>query len=294
MPLATNLEELLKHMEPAAAKAQRDFWEANPAIAKAVDEGTVPQPVFSRELNAKDQKIKEAQENERKIREWESRERPKHEKLVADAEKWEAERAELLKKIEAQAQKTELETGAVVNEETLADRVSKRLEGRTVSEAKTREIIAEESKKLASEINGTLEKARKDFLEQTFPQATQFQAALTDVQIDYHAETGNKLDRSEFAKFMQDNNILDPQKAFEQYMAPAREEKRIKAEVDKRVQDELGKRNMPGVTPGQTVPTDLGPLQLKIAGEIPNPDGVLGDRSSANQAAKELREQGAF
>lgn len=296
MALATNLENLLKHMDPTVAEAQRKFWEANPAIAEAVDKGTIPRDVFSRELNAKDEEVKKAREAENKIREWEKENRPKHDKLVADFERVEQEKAELERKIAEAAGKAGDDAGVDVNEQKLMTNVLAKLEGRTVSESKLKEIIAGESKKLADETRTMLETARKDFLEKTFPATTQFQAALMDVMSDYRAETGKKLDRKEFSKFMEEHSILDPTEAFERFMAPQREEKRIKEEVEKRVQDELGKRNMPGVTPGQTVPSELGPLQLKIAGEgVKYPEGSeLGDRSASNMAAKELREQGAF
>lgn len=90
--------------------------------------------------------------------------------------------------------------------------------------------------------------------------------------------------------------MVDPKQAYERFASPTRQENTIKAEVDRRVNSELAKRNVPGVSSGESGEPNW--LQLKVAGEKAPveyaPNSELGDRSTAMAAAKELREEGHF
>lgn len=295
MPLGKNLEELLKSMDPAVAKAQRDFWEANPAIAAAIETGAVPQAVFSRELNAKDVLVKAAQQSAQEIKEWEKRERPKFDKVVKDLEQTERERDDLKRRVDEAAAHRPGDP-ADVSADELQKRVEERLAGRMVTDDRLKAIMKEEREGLMKEMVTTLDNARKEFLEKTFPMATNFQADLVEVMQDHFNETGKKMDRKAFSDFMQEHKIIDPKEAYERMMAPVRKEKEINAEVEKRVADRMGKMNVPGVTPGQSQATELGPLQLHISGETPKfrDGGALGDHEAGNLAAKEMRAEGLF
>lgn len=292
MALSKNLEDLLKHMQPADAAAQREIWEKNPAIAKSVDEYFVPQAEFNRRLAEKDTVIATHKKTADDWKDWADKNKPKHEQLLTDYEKVNKELIEL--KAKQSVTRTEGETGVVVDEEKLMERVEARLGGKPATEARITAIVAEESAKLLAQTKELLDNTRKDFLEKTFPQVTAFQADLFEVMQDYQQEYGKKLDRAEFSKFMQENRIVDPKEAYQKFTDASRREKEIAAEVKKRTDAELAKHNLPGVSSTTGEVTDMGPLQLKIAGQTPKfEEGTaLGDLSASALAAKELREAG--
>lgn len=290
MALGKNLEDLLKHMSPETAAAQRKFWEDNPAIADVVEKMAVPQAEFNRQLNLKDEEVKKHKKTAEDWEKWGKDNKPKHERLLTEHEELQKNYKILQDKVKESAGGGSGE-GAVSVEE-LETKVLERVAGKTVSEERLGQIIAEETKKLKDDLNATLDTARKDFFEKTLPMATAFQTEMVEAQQDYREEFGKKLDRKDFSDFMTENRIVSPREALERFVAKDREEKRIKTEVEKRLNDELSKRNVPGVS-STSGPADVGPLQLKIAGETPKfAEGTeLGDLSAAAMAAKELRSE---
>jgi len=296
MAIAKNLEELLKHMDPTAAESQRKFWDANPAIAETVDRMTVPQAEFSRQLNAKEERAKAAEKFSAEWKSWSDKNVPIHKRAIEDIDRLEQEKADLTRQVQEASSRTSSSTGIDVDEDKLMDNVLRKIEGRTVSPDKLAELVQAEASKLAAKTNELVQAARKDFLENTFPATTNFQADLLEVMQDYKDEFGKKLPRKEFSEFMQEKGIFSPREAFDRFTDTSRREREVKTEVEKRVQEELGKRNLPGVTPGQNVSSDIGPLQLRIAGEAPKfPDNSeLGDRTAASMAANEMRKEGLF
>ena len=290
MALAKNLEALLQHMEAAAAATQRKFWEENPAIAKAVDEGTVPQAEFNRQLNEKDQKVKAAEETSSKWKAWADKNEPKHTKLVEDYEKLEKAH-EALKVLKTRV--AEGAEGTDIDTDDLAERVLAKVSGKTVTSDQLNQLIATEKQGMLTEMRTLVDKARTEFLTQTFPQTTQFVSDLTDVMMDHREEFAEKLDREKFAAYMKENKIVDPKEAHSRFVAERRTQKKIDEEVDKKVKTELAKHNLPGVS-STSGHSDVGPLELKIAGKTPkfNEGTELGDLSASAMAAQELRQEG--
>jgi hypothetical protein len=299
MALSKNLEELLKLMTPEAAKVQRELWEKNPAIAADMEKVAVPQSEFHRQLSAKDEEVQKAQKLSKEWKDWGDKNKPVHEKVVKDLEEAERKNAELVEeRTRLLARGKEDGSGDPIDEEKLVEAVQKRIGGKPVTEARLAEIVSQEVKKISDEVKTTVDGERKRFFEETVPAGLKWQADMLEVMQDYRQEYGKKLDKAEFSKFMTENKITDPSEAYEKFTAKDRQEKTIQAEVDKRVQSELAKRNMSGVSSGDTFVTDgtKGPLELHIAGEIPEAvkTGELGDKSAAVAAAKELRSSGAF
>jgi ribosomal protein L32E len=301
MPLAKNLEELLKHMAPEAAKAQREIWEAKPEIAEQVDKFFVPQAEFSRQLNAKDLEVKAAREDAQKIRDWEKKNRPEFDRAVADAERYRKEVDEWKAKAERVAANRGDIDDTTVDPDQLLNKVLGKLEGRTVSPEKMTELLQAEAKKMSEQIAATMEEKEKLFFEQTVPRGLAWQADMLEAMMTHQQEFGKPMDRAAFSTFMTENKIVSPKEAYERFAEPTRRQKAIDAEVEKKVQERIGKMQIPGVTPGSEFGGDKGFLQLKLEGDktIPtfDPSSELGDRSAGNAAARELREEmarGAF
>lgn len=296
MAIPKNLEALLAVMSPEDAKAQRAIWEGNAAVAEQVDKFFVPQSEFSRQLNLKDVEIRKARDSEQSMRDWEKRERPKAEKAYADVVRLEQEAVDLRAKADRIATNRGDIDDTTVDPKKIVENVMEQLAGRTVSQEKMTELMQAEAVKLSDQIKTTLAEERKNFFEQTVPQGLAWQADMMEVMYDHQNEFGKKLDRAAFSTFMQENKMVNPKEAYERFAAPTRQENTIKAEVDRRVNSELAKRNVPGVSSGESGEPNW--LQLKVAGEKGPveyaPNSELGDRSTAMAAAKELREEGHF
>lgn len=289
--LSKNLEDLLKHMTPADAATQRKIWEDSPAIAASVDKFFVPQAEFNRQLNLKDEEILKEKKKADAWDDWGKKNKPKHEQLLTEHEKLQQSYAELQRQAKLAAEGTE----GIVDPGDLEKKVLERLAGKTVTQEQLQKVMQEETQKMLGEVKTMLDGTRKDFLEKTFPQVTQFQADLFEVMQDHQAEFGKKLDRAEFGKFMQEQQITDPKKAYERFTEPAKRAKEISDQVEQGVKDRMSKLNMPGVSDSSGA-SELGPLQLKISGQTPTfPEASeLGDLSASALAAKEMRTEGHF
>lgn len=292
MALSKNLEDLLKLMSPEDAKAQRGLWESNPNAAKNVDTFFVPQAEFSRQLALKDEEVKKANTTASEWKAWADKNKPKHEELLTEHEKLQRSYDELKKTVKTAAG----EGGSEVDPEKLSELVLARVAGKTVTLEQLQEVTKQEKQNLLTEMGTLLDTTRKDFLEKTFPQTVAFQSELLEVMQDHREEFKEKLNREDLSKYMQENRITSPRKAYDEMVSGRREKIRVDTEVEKRVNEEMAKRNIPGVTQSGSSPDDIGPLQLKIAGKTPTfPDNTgLGDLSAAALAAKEMRAEGTI
>lgn len=296
MALNANLEALLKHMTAEQAAIQRKTWEDNPAIAEETAKFFVPQSEFSRRLAEEKTRADNAETKTREHKEWIDRNKPKQTQLIADYEALEAKNRDLQKKLDEKIAAAATEAG--IDPKKIEEALAERFKGQTVSMDAVTAAINEQ----VGKINTAIDDARKEFLTQTFPSTTQFMTALTDIQLDHRDEFKERLDRKALSDYMRDKNIIDPLAAYNQWIAPRREaakktadDARIETEVQKRLDAEIAKRNLPGVTPTTGTMSDS-QLTLRVAGKG---DGFtfaenteLGDLSAAALAADELRKEG--
>jgi len=166
-----------------------------------------------------------------------------------------------------------------------------------VTQEKLNELIAAEATKITTTVDTKIGEASNKFFKETVPAIARWTTQMTRAVIKYQNEFGKELDDAEFGKFMADNSITDPGEAYQRFTEPARRQKEVDELVNKRVQEELSKRTLPGVSSGEGF-GEKSFLQLRVEGEkspvVYAPDSELGDRSTANAAAKELREEGRF
>jgi hypothetical protein len=145
-----------------------------------------------------------------------------------------------------------------------------------------------------------MEGARKDFYEKEIPRNLAFVTSMTNAQNRYFRETGKDLDTAEFSKFMVDNGISDPAKAYDRFMEPVNREKDIEARAKKMADEkveEWKKANPASGIPGSTGPQGTGHLQIRMKDpsahdQLFKQDVELGDNQAAMAAAAELRTEG--
>jgi hypothetical protein len=298
MALSAALEDLLKELEksdPAAAKTQRSLLEGNEKVAKAIEPYVLRQADYDRFMN----------ENKGKLSTFEAREKwfkdnePKHKQALADLKAANEKLADMEKQLKtssaAAAAAVAAEGGVDVDPAKIVEAVKAALGNDVPTKADLDKLIGEKTVEL---VKANYTEAVNKFYTEEFPRAAQWSAAMTDAQIQYFQETGKRMDRKEFAKFMSDNKIADPGDGYEKFMEPVRRQQQVEAEVKKGVEAELAKRNSSGDFPGSSgAPQPMGALQIRLAKRaegdplIPK-DAELGDSSLAHLAAQELRNEG--
>lgn len=259
--------------------------------------GYLRQQDYDRNMDGWKAKVKEADDKINIWQDWYNRNNPIFETTVQENERLKTENTDLQGKIKTATEHATPPTngngsGQPIDQVQLSNLVEERLKGRGyVSQAEVTKIAQEEAQKLANT-------AQDRFFKETLPASIEFQSTILDLQFQHRDEFGKPLDRGAFAKFMKENQMTDPVKAYEQFVSETRTAKHIKTEVDKQVKDELSKHNVPG-TMAQPSPQELGPMQLKI-GKKDLPEIVYdesirpGDNRLAREAAAELRAEGKF
>jgi len=297
MALKPELEALLKVMAPEEAEAQRKIFEKYPSMG----EGYLRQADYDRFMNENKGKLTTAE----KWKEWADRNitevdgKTTSREAVALREQLsavETEAAELRKKA---TEAVIAHGGDPADVEKVTAAVLAKIGGEPTTKAEMARLVAEETTKT---VGVALEKARKDFYEKDFAEATNWITGMNAVQFDYRDEFGKSLNRVEFAKFMKDNGIADPIKAYEAYVAPERKKKEIQTEADKLYNDRVAKekkdREERGEFPGSSgAPTPVGGLQLRLnkkdeTDPLFGKTVELGDGSVAAAAAADLRSEG--
>ena len=302
MALQAELEELLKVMDPADAEAQRKLFEKHQSLR----EGYLRQADYSRKVaEAADQK-KVAEAEWKKAQDWWKTEKPKHDKLVEEyttLEKSSKTTQTELTEVREKLQK--FEAGELdVDEATLDAAVDKRIKGMGyVTDSDMRRIVTEEATKLAESIaekkaDEKVNAKTTQFLTETWPAAQAINQQMIRISNRHFHKYGKDLtdeDEGKIAQIMKDDNILDPQKAYDKFMEPVARKMEIDAEVKKCLIEERSKfTGFPGVTgqPGG----EFGVMQSRAAHEKPVlPEGTkVGDMTGATMAAAELAAEGKF
>jgi len=298
MALSAALEDLLKELEkidPAAAKTQRTLLEGNEKVAKALEAGQLRQSDYDRFMNENKGKLDTFEAREK----WFKENKPKHDQALADLKAANEKIADLDKQLKtssvAAAAALAAEGGGNVDPAKIVEAVKTALGGDIPTKADLDKLIADKAVEL---VKTNYTEAVNKFYAEDFPRAANWSAAMTDAQIQYFQETGKRLDRKEFAKFMNDNKIADPEDGYQKFMEPVRRKIEIDAEVKKGVDAELAKRGSGEEFPGSSgAPQPMGALQVRLAKRaegdplIPK-DAELGDSSLAHLAAAELRREG--
>lgn len=287
----SNLVALIKDEE--LRKQAISLMEKAPEFKQELIDRGLRQSDYDRNMNEWKKKVEEADTKIATWQEWYNRNNPIFETTVQENERLKNENTELNDKIKtATTQVAPPVNGQAIDQAQLTSLVEDRLKGRGyVSQTEVTQIAKQEAEKLA-------QSAQDRFFKETLPASIEFQSTILDLQFQHRDEFGKPLDRGAFGKFMKDNQMTDPVKAYEQFVSAARTEKKITSEVDQRVKDELSKRNVPG-TMAQPSPQELGPLQQKI-GKKELPEVVYdesirpGDSRLAAAAASELRSEGKF
>ena len=255
--------------------------------------------------------VKQGKKNKAKLTTFEEREawfnrtKPVHDQLKKDFEASQVKIADLEKQLKtssvaAAAAAAAAEGGGEVDPATIVEAVRTALGNDIPTKAELDKLIMEKTVELVkTTVKENYTEAVNRFYQEDFPRAANWSAGMTDAQIQYFQETGKRMDRKEFAKFLSDNKIADPAEGYEKFMEPVRRKAEVEAEVKKGVEAELAKRGSSGTEfPGSSgSPQPMGALQVRLKQRaegdplIPK-DAELGDNSLALLAAQELRTEG--
>lgn len=301
MALSQELEDVIQELakvDPAGAAEFRATAEKFPAIQKPLAERGMRQADYNRRMN----EVKEELDGAKSIRTWydgptgkAAYDRTLTERDTAITKQKELE-AEVAKKAVAIAaiENARGGDGKPVDPAILTEAIMEKLStsGRIVGKTELTEIAQAEAKKIVGDL---FTQARKDFYEKDFASSAQWISSLVDVQQQHFEDTGKRLDRKEFAKFMSENKFDDPEKAYTQYVEPIKREKDIEAEAEKRAQAIIAKRSGDGGFPGVSGAPG-GHLQVRLAKhDAKDPlfgEAALGDNTLATAAAAELNAEG--
>lgn len=301
MALSKALEAFLKSLPEETQKVLTPVCEANPALG----EGWLRQEDYSRQSAEIANQKKELEGREAKAKEWQDwwkDSEPVYKRTQAENQRLREEAAALKGQQEAlnERLKTALKEGDV-DPEILKANVNTRIDEEFkvrgfVTQEKINAIIAEENSKLDTKIKAIaetiLQQERKTFLEETLPATVHFNQSLLEIAQDYKDEFGTKLPRAELSKFMQDNKLADPQKAFEMWVGPKRTEKALKAAEERGraegKKEVLESRGMPGN--GALPSPEMG--HMEAAFRKSNGAQISTTREAASAAAAELIAEG--
>jgi hypothetical protein len=295
MALKPELEELLLTIKDETEReAQRKLLEKYPQFG----EGHLRQSDYDRKMNeVKTDREKEAialqtaRDNAAKWQKWYEDNSPRHTQLMDEYKKV----SERNKELEEQVKKAAEGAGGggatgggggEVDETKLMSKVQEEISKRGyVSKDDVAKIVTEEAKKMAEE-------ERKAFFKDTLPHVLEWNQKMMDFNYEHRQEFGEPFDRKAFSKFVAEKKIEDLDEAYKAFVGDKRTENKIKTETEKRVKDELSKRNIPGTGAAPT-PSEMGPLQLRRNGK--GPDGLPEDATlsaASMAAAAELRAEG--
>jgi len=304
--ISAALEEYLKSLPAETQQALRPLCEANPGLG----EGWLRQADYDRMMDEGKIAKKEADEATKKARDWYDENKPKYDAALTELETY----------------KTRV-TGLETENKTLQDRVNKAVSGTGeemtqaqmdqlkanimeevgkrgfVSQAELDKIALQKSEELTKKlVADQYKEARDKFFKEDFPASVQFTTEMVDIMADHREEFKEKLDREKFAKFMQDNQLVNPRQAYEQYVGERRLQTKIENARKEGLEEgkkEALKAQIPGsgAVPGAG---EMGHLQLRLTTPPSNgeakpvipPDVEVGTGQLAAMAAQELRQEG--
>jgi hypothetical protein len=292
MALSKALEELLATIEdPKDREEQRKLLEKYTVLQER-NEGYLRQSDYDRKMNdSKDERKREQESLEaakaraEKLQKWADENVPKHNKMLEEYSTLTKKNEELEEAVATAATGGGGGGGGEVDEAKLRAKVLEEIGKRGyVSQSEVIRIATEEAKKLAAE-------ERASFFKDTLPMSMEYGMKMNDYSYDYREEFGKKFDRIAFAKFVTEKKMNDLDEAYKLFVGDMRTEKTITTETEKRVKDELSKRNLPG-SGAAPAADQMGHLEARRRGPG---DGLPADATisqAAMAAAAELRSEG--
>lgn len=236
MALTAEVEGLLTELEkvdPAGAKEQRAILEKFPKLQDGMKAGVLRQSDYDRQMNASKEKLAEAT----KWQDWAKNNIPIHTQLQKDYAAREAEIERLKAEVEA---KTIAAAAAAGGNAGDADKILATVK-QAIKESGGIPTSAELAKLIDDATEKRMDGARRDFYEKEIPRNLAFVTAMTTAQNRYFRETGKDMDTAEFSKFMVDNQITDPAKAYDRFMEPTNRKKEIETEAQKIADEKIKK-----------------------------------------------------
>jgi len=267
MALKTELEELLKVMKPEDAEKARGVLEAYPQLA----DGWLRQADYSRQVaearTARDKAEKLLADN----KEWWNVKKPLFDSWEAEKRALTEENIKLRTAVESASKVAAAAAGSdgapadlAAIEKAVLDRM--RATGGMFTRDDIQKLAGEEAQKrvedaVAGKVTEGITNATNDFLTKTFPQTTNFILDAVDLTFQHQAEFGKPLDRKALSEYMRTNQLADPKKAYEQMVAPERQQRLIRAEAEKLANQIVTERT--GI-PGSSAPGSVGPGPFQI------------------------------
>lgn len=278
MALKKEIEEVLKEYAPEHQAHLRKYYEDHPELQDKVAAQFLAQSDYSRNIQDAKKLQKEAEDERTRAEakynknlEWFKDSEEEHTTLQTDNARLKAE-------LEAAVKARAAVPGSG---------------DKTVDQAKIDSEIAELRKNIV-EVTKALQTAKED-TEKRLGAGGMFLIEIDDAADRYQREFGQHMNRKEFNKFMNDNNVWDMEKAYTQFTEKPRQEKWM-SDKEKELTDKITanlKKDMPFDT-GTGAILEKGPLQRFIHNDDKIPDGVHADGSGrlAAIAAAELRAEG--
>jgi hypothetical protein len=306
MALSKALEELLAQVKDEGDRKELQARFEKYDFLQGRFEGNLRQEDYDRNLNkvkteraAEVEQVTKYQAESKRWSDWASKNVPKHEELVKNFGELETKYKDIeerYKIAEAAASKAEGD-GKPVDTNELMKRVEEVVAARGyVSKADVQKIADEEAKKLVAEEAKTL---RDNFYKTDIPNFMSFMTTMNELQFRHRDEFKESLDPKAFSKFMVDEKVDDPTKAYEQFTAAKRttaERAKFEADALAKIEKEYAsKHNLPGS--GASPALELGPVQMARMNKTPYlpANAEAGDSHElAYAAAAELRSEGKF
>lgn len=300
MALAAELLELTKHMAPDDAKTFENLLTKHPTIG----EGWLRQADYDRNLNRSKQELEEARRKSQEWQNWAKDNVPIHEELVKSYSDMERQQKELQTQLAA----AQAARSAAGDDTVDAAELSRRVQEEVTklgyaSRSDVDKIINDQAVKLArEEATKEVAAAQKRFYEETLPASVNFNMDAAEIAMQHMREfDGKAIDRTEFSNFMKERNILEPKKAYEEFVRPQRDkialEKSIADAVKAKEQELQQQYSAAGLPGGGMVPPGLqskGAVQMRIDREAEAAKGNMATSIAAQAAAAEMRAEGRF
>jgi hypothetical protein len=240
------------------------------------------------------------QDSAKKWNDWAAANVPKHNDLIKNFDELKVKHQELEEKWKiAEVAAAKAGDGMPVDTTELLKRVDEVISARGyVNKAEMQKIYDEEAKKMINEtVTAQASQMRDNFYKTDIPNFMSFMTTMNDLQFRHRDEFKENLDPKAFSKFMVDEKIEDPAKAYERFTSEKRsanEKVKMEAEIrDKVEKDWASKHNLPGS--GASPSPELGPVQLARMNKISHipANAEAGDSHElAYAAAAELRAEG--
>lgn len=264
---------------------------ARDANAPTLADGWLRQSDYDRKMNLSKDEIQKAKDRARQLEDWYAENEPIHRASLDRARELESRNAEIMQQLDQARTQGGGDVDAVELERRVQAEVAKLKDTYGyVTKTDIGNVIKQETEKLTGETKKAIDDATKQYYEVAMPQGINLAADIAEICVDHKSEFNERLDRKKFAEYMQENKLVDPVKAYEQYVKPRRDEIEFKKKVDEEVKQRLSGMTVNGGMPGAGSPLSKGVIQMKV--EKDQAAAGISTTVAATQAAAELRQEG--